>query len=481
MKYKNIKINDIDWRNKILVKYNDKYKKQLNHLKDINNIFASYIEKWPSYMDEDSKMQSYLIMDDLNNCYGGIFLYPSTANNQELVINYLMSNKYTNEFNYRVFDSVIKSLGEYFYEYQSFSINLYNGTELEHYNPTDYKKIYGILTHTSYEFDNMKNHINHTNMLNNINDVTLNLINNNVKYHVDVYPHEDSDYLIEMYKDNVINLDELLYQILQFSIKCSDDKTIYLEKNGNVGIYNKRENTNYYRLFHNILSNDLKGHIYTTSDKSISINKCDLYSDIKVHTKDYDVQIFNPKNQNYKVMTYKSSKKNNSSNIVTMYVDDNNNILKLYVDYNLHKNAKDENRAKIKGTYTLRIDNRYGFKDMKYISRSGWFDRYNFESLEDYKYSLYDAVTSGILTTSNADELINIVAYYFNQFNDDKINITNENMCQTMFDINDYVFNTLESINKENMVPVLKDNINSFIDSETNKKKDKVKTYKKDN
>lgn len=420
MKYKNNHFSDYH-----LVKYSLWFNNLLDNLEKKNSLFMSYIKKWPTYMDINSEMQSYMIMDNYHNCLGGTFMYPSTANKTDMTVNILLdNNKLTEEDSCHLVKQFIDFLGSQYADKEKIIIDLYNDIDLSKYDNSNFRRLYNTLNHISFEYNNVK-----------------------------------------------------VYEELKA-----------LEGRKNYHIYSRNSKDYKSSFIFNQAGSMFDADILTLNNESIKIHHGDIYNQTIINNQNGKLEIMNPKDNKYKIMNFISRKDNNTSIAISLYVNKDNEIEKCYIDYRLHKNSKNLDKGKIKGIYSLRIDSEYNRFNMFYQTRSGLIYRYPHNQNTIPHKDLFYAMKTGDLRIDNLDMLIDIYYNVFNDYssNDSNLFNPNKNFIYLMFEDYKSTLDLIHDINnnisdnhynKDNLVPVLKDSICGYINDEIDyKQKSKINT-----
>lgn len=415
MKYKNNHFSDYH-----LVKYSVWFKNVLNNLEKKNNLFMSYIKKWPTYMDENSKLQSYMIMDNAHNCLGGMFMYPSTANKNDMTVNILLDdNKLTEKECSQLVEHLIDFLGSQYTDKKRIVIDLYNSIDLSKYNKDKFHRLYNTLNHISFEFNNEK------------------------------------------------NMDDL----------------IALEGRPNYFRYLKNSKDYKADLTFNQLGDMFDANISTPNNESIKIHHGGIYNQTIINNKFGKLEIMNLKDKKYKLMKFISCKENHTSLAISLYLNKDNEVVKCYVDYRLHKHSKNIDKGKIKGIYSLRIDSEYNQFNMFHQTRSGLIYRYPHNKNTIPHKDLYYAIQTGDLRVDNLDMLIDTYYNVFNEYsysyNKDKLYNPAKNFVVDMLESYKSIMDLMNNIKDDTSVSQLKHSICSYT-SEEKGNKNKVKVYEKD-
>ena len=154
MRYRNISLNGKDV-NYHLVKYEDKFKRQLEDLKKIDERLALSVVNCSKSFSELSEYQCYMILDDFQSLVGCLQLAPSTDDrNLEVTLKY-DENKFNERKSFNEFFKILlDSLGLFGAKYENLEVRFLNDVDLSRY--LCQRKVYDEKL-TTYIFSNRLN------------------------------------------------------------------------------------------------------------------------------------------------------------------------------------------------------------------------------------------------------------------------------------------------------------------------------------
>ena len=503
MRYRSISLNSYNGKdsNYSLIKYEDKYKKYLNELKDLDSNLYNCVKECPSLYSEKSDHQAYMIFKGDKLCVGAIYIGTST-DEKDLEIEVEFNEKYFDNKQdvLGAFENLLDSLKLYFWDKENIEIYLHNNVNLAKVNRYQYdEKIYGE-DYITYVCKNGKNKLI-TKLLTEIGYINLTSDTNGTRYS-NAFVNKDVDGIIDRkildeINDGSIPFDELFNKVTQ--VKYIDilphlnfTKTriakIFRDGQINVEMQNNKLNMTEYTFDYNVLYNNFKFHrIFPKSsdDKrftkgyfDVAIEDNSIYSNVRYG----DLNIIDLKESGKKKITYTSPVIENSSIYIEAY-GENEQIDNCYIDFRTHKKST----GKINSVYALRVKPKYDIIRFNKYSRQG-LRSHDFSLLLAYTdKELYEDIMNGDLTQENINRLICVSIFVANQiadeFNSKGISkaYISRNLIYAVPNINeaylDAVF-ALEQVKDEIASSHLRKNIEHFtnvLDQDKNNRFQKVK------
>lgn len=466
MRYRSITLTDPEL---IFIKYENRYEKYLEEMKQLDDKLVSLVVKCPSIYSELSDHQSYMIFKGMFNCIGAIYIGTST-DEQDLEIDIqFIEEKFKNKEDItKVLEKIIDSLKFYCFDKKNIRIHLFNDIDLEN---TKYAKEQLFEDRTIYIAENSYYNSLYTKlfaeMKASLEEMDTSSKSWNQLEYVPNPPFNDNDIinekLMEEYVNKTIPLNEIFYKPTSIYWENIDFKTFFtsmeFKRDGQVYFSKRIKGKDRFEFDYNVLKS---GFVFKKSgDISLSVEKTDSY----IHFKNDVLDIFKF-NDNKKIIEYTSPVVNNSSIQVSLYVNGFGEIEKCYIDFRTHK-KRDKYAGKITGTYALRIKSLYNECTLNFISRKGNISD-SFESELYRDEEIYKAVFNGNLTIKFVDDIIRRLIPVIRRKESLKGNdfkLSNKTLSYQVLRLESESIRSLREIKDELMFPHLKEEINSFLGS----------------
>lgn len=478
MRYRSISLNDNKKYQFSLIKYNEEYKKYLEELKRMNENLADSVEKCPTIYSELSDHQSYMIFSGESNCVGAIYIGTLTdEKNLEIKVQFIEEKFENKESIFAVLEQLVDTLGLYCFDKENVEIHLLNNIDLEKINKYKYKKNRLFENLTTYNTTNGYNNRLFSKLLNEMSEAEQNLVKWKQCWtqRFDFCGFNDYHYLfdeqlMQEYGDGTIPLSEIFYKaesVLWDDINSTKSKrSINFERNGQIHFTKSSKDfgKNTYEFLYNILRDgfNLK-KVDWRKNASLEIDENNVWTRIKSD----NLKVVNLKEEKIKKVQYKSPVVNNSSIVLELYINEQNEIERCYVDFRTHRNSR-KNKGKINGIYALRILSKYNICTLNFISRKGL--RYNnfADELSEEDEQLYTTILNGNLTLELIDELIKKMIPIVNRkaFSKSKpiIATDNETIVSNACEMETEAINYVKQIKGEIPLPHLQENLEKFIE-----------------
>lgn len=362
MKYKSITLNNNHSNSYSLVKYDNTYKELLDDLNVTNDILKEKVMLYPTKFDIDSKLQSYMIMENETDLVGLISIEPSD--------NCL---KVTIEFdkNFKDYDKVTKSiyysLGLFFNEYKSIGIELIGHKDIELFKEKHIIKVSG--KNNIHIFSNSFFNSLISKLVKEIKGTINNLAEWNCYWNEDLemksledFGIVDKELLLDI-KEGNIPYEEIFNKV--DSIHWSNITTkksnrfISFNSNGEVSLTKTKKDSSYqeYEIIYNVLN---KFFSFKKDNTLLEETEHDIYLETP------NIDITRDKITGEKRVYYNTDIDNNCSMNFELFLDENDKVKKCNIDYRTHKN-----NGKINGIYTIRINPKEMMSKITYITRKG--------------------------------------------------------------------------------------------------------------
>lgn len=487
MRYRSISLNSYNGKdsNYSLIKYEDKYKKYLNELKDLDSNLYNCVKECPSLYSEESDHQAYMIFKSNKQCVGAIYIGTST-DEKDLEIEVEFNEKYFNDKQdvLETFENLLDSLKLFFWDKGNIEIYLHNNINLAKINKYQYvRKVYGK-DHITYVCKNEKKELI-PKLLTEICYINLPCGNDATRYS-NAYVNKDIDGIIDRKILNEINngsipFDELFNKVKQVKyidilnyLNATKMRIAKISRDGHINIemQNNKLNMTEYTFDYNVLYNSFKFNRvfpkssddkrYTKGYFDVGIEDNSIYSNVRYG----DINVIDLKESGKRKITYTSPVLNNSSIHIEAY-GKNEQIDKCYIDLRTHKKST----GKINGVYALRVNPKYNSICFNSYSRKGLCS-YDFSYLlANANKELYENLMNGCLTQENINRLIFLsilvtkqIADNFNSKGISKSNVS-ASLISDLPDINDAYLNavfTLEQVKDEIVSSHLRKNVERF-------------------
>lgn len=404
MRYRSITLNENKKYQFSLVKYAEEYQAQLEEIKEMNKELADYVERCPKIYSEQSDHQSYMIFCETDVCIGAINIGTSTdEKNLEIKVQFIEEKFENNESIVAVLEQLLTSLGMYCYNRENMEVHLLNDIDLEAINKYKYKKNRLFENVTTYTISNKHNNRKFPALLNEIADTKQNLLNWNQHWEetwaicnlCDYQPCFD-EALMEEYYRKEIPFEEIFYKVSMIRwerIKSHHAlRSMKFNRDGQITFKKLNQDTpltpNSYEFCYYILSDGFKLKRFLTPKKILlQIEESQYYTSIKTPKL---FAYFNKEEQE-KYVKYYIPKINQSSLVLEIYKNKEDEIERCYVDFRTHGT-----HGKVNGLYALRIFLKYGVRryNLCFTSRKG-IHSYDFiEELtnkdDDLYYDMYE-------------------------------------------------------------------------------------------
>jgi hypothetical protein len=481
MRYRSITLNDNKKYQFSLIKYNEEYKKYLEELKRMNATLANSVEKCPTIYSELSDHQSYIIFSDeifyeKLNCVGAIYIGTSTdEKNLEIQVQFIEEKFENKESIFAVLEQLVDTLGMYCFDKENIEIHLLNNIDLEKMNQYKYKKNCLFENVTTYTTTNEYNNRLFSKLFNEMSAAEQNLVKWKQCWmqKIDLCGFNDYHYLldeqlIQEYSDGTIPLSEIFYKaesVLWDDINSIKSKRrIEFERNGQIHFTKtKKDFRNNYEFLYNILKDgfNLK-KVDWRNNTNLEIDETNSWTRI---TSD-NLKVVNLKEEKIKKVQYKSPVVNNSSISLELYINEQNEIERCYVDFITHRNSR-KNKGKINGIYALRILSKYHKCTLNFISRKGMKSD-DFADEFSKEEQLFTTILNGNLTLELIDELIKKMIPVVNRKAISKskpmIAADNETIVWKACNMETEAINYVKQIKGEIPLPHLQENLEKFIE-----------------
>lgn len=391
MRYRSITLNDNKAFIKYsLIKYTEEYQTQLEEIKEMNKELADSVENCPKIYSELSDHQSYMIFRG-NSCVGAINIGTST-NEKDLEIKVqFMEEKFKNEeCIITVLEQLIDTLKLYCFDKENIEIRLLNNIDLEKVNKYQYKKNRLFENVTTYTTSNKHNNRLFPALLNEIAKTEQNLTNWEQCWEkkLDMCGYNDcqsiiDDQIVEECVNGTIPLNEIFYKAETISWSninsLKSTRNIAFFQNGQIQFnkIQKGPGKNNYEFTYHILKDGFKLERYLTPEETLlQIEENQSYTSIKTP----NLYTYYDKEEQEKYVRYCISSKYQSSLVLEIYKNKDNEIEKCYVDFRTHRK-----NGRVNGLYALRIFSKYGTRryNLCFTSRKG-----------DHSYDFINEVTS---------------------------------------------------------------------------------------
>lgn len=481
MRYRSITLNENEMFQYSLVKYEEKYKENLEELNGVNEYLVDSVKKCPHIYSELSEHQSYMIFRGSHTCVGAINIGTSTdEKNLEVKVEFI-ENKFDSKENLiGVLEQLVTSLGMFFFDKDNIEVRMYNDISLEDLNKYAYHKYqpnYLFENVTTYTISNKQNKNLYSKLLNEIKETEQNLTNwkqcwvqsldfcnNDINFLFD-------EELMQEYNNGTIPLNELFYKvesILWNNIVSNNSiREIDFQRNGQISFRKKARlfgTKNNYEFAYNILYDGFK---FEKKGKKSNDGNIEIDENIRwTKINSSNINIISFKDDGTKIIEYKIPIDNDSSIIVKIYIQ-KEKIKKCYVDFRTHRK-----NGKVNGTYALRLNaskklSNENICTLNFISRKGMKNNDFVNELSTTDNVLYSKILNEDLTLELIEELIKkLIPVINNQAllnNKPIIGIDNEEIILSKMEKD--VINYIKQIKGEIPLPHLQRNLENFIES----------------
>ena len=492
MKYRSISLNGNEYGRLALVKYEEKYKSQLDELRNMNPNLATKVEQCPKTYGEIDECQSYMIFQDYNDCIGAISIAPYNDDKDLELVVQLNEKKISspNEM-LGVIKQIITSLKLLFFDKENLEIRVINNDiDLSQINHYDYQKRVHDDNSISYKCLNKRTNSIISQLIEEIVGTHKTLIDwgqswwekitgaSNIR---DVFDKE----LIDEINKRIATIPEIFSKfenIIWSGIESKkSSRNITFSRNGYIEFSKKSRNDKNgidYNISYNILSDGFNLKSISRRNKqaeSLEIDENPYYTNIKTGNTNY----MHLKDKKIKKIDYISPIIDNSSIYIELWTNDQNEITKCNVDFRTHKD-----NGKINGFYALRINPQqyYDKISIRFISRKGTRERDFSDKIENLE-ELFSTTIDGQATATAIDELImKVIIIINNRASDNKrqsISSMNDGIISSIMNTEKEVINFVKQIKGEIPLPHLQANLEKFVNEHDKNKKTGKKRVKK--
>lgn len=513
MKYRSISLNGTKLYQYSLVKLDKtdnnpleelRTKHYLTELRKINKRLADYVENGPKIYSELSEHQSYMIFCGNNKCVGAINIEPSTdEKNLEIELQFDEKHFKSQEEMLEVLEQVVESLKLYFYDKENIEIKLNHNIDLSKIDPFKYQKKVYDENLTTYMCSNEQNNILIPRLINEITETekclndwrlywnqTLELVS-----YYDIHSDFDRE-LIKEIDNGTITLAELFYKVQSMALtnitSINSYRNIDFSRDGQV-VFSKKSRRydginydfNYNVLFNDFHFNGFRYKIRNDSKENIEIEENEQFTNMKfVDINSRILEIMHTKENKRKKITYTSPVVDNSSILVELWSNEQDEIERCYIDFRTHKK-----NGKVNGVHALRLFAQHNIFSLNYISRNGDKCSDFLQVLANDEEELHSAIIEGKITMEIIDELVKkiipiinrkITERNSNETNKKYIAEANDVIIPNILELKNQAINFIKQIKGEIPLPHLQEIIEKFIEAnDINKKDDNQKTLKK--
>ncbi len=491
MRYRSITLNDNKIERISFVKYNAEYKDYLEELKEMNYELADSVEKCPTIYSELSDHQSYMIFSGEKKCIGAIYIGTSTdEKNLEIQLQFIEEKFENKEGVLAILDQIVATLGLYCFDKENIEIQLLNNfssDDIDKYTYHRYQQQRLSENVTTYTTTNRHNNSIFPKLLEEMSETEQNLIRWKQCWWQTFEMCDLKDYylldqqLMQEYGNGTIPLAEIFYKaesVLWNDINSIKSKrNIIFERNGQIHFTKSQKDfgKNNYEFSYNITRD---GFHFKKVDwrKNASLEIDENYFGTKMKSDNLEVN-YNKATKNKKIQ-YISPVVNNSSISLELYINDQDEIEKCYVDFRTHRNSR-KNKGKINGIYALRIVSENNICTLNFISRKGKYSNL-VNKISEQEEQLFTTVLNGNLTFELIDEFIKKVIPIMNRnaLTESKpvIASVNETVVINACEMEQEAIHYVKQIKGEIPLPYLQRNLERFIEEyQTEKSNTKVK------
>lgn len=483
MRYRSITLNENEMFQYSLVKYEEKYKENLEELNGVNEYLVDSLKKCPHIYSESSEHQSYMIFRGSHTCVGAINIGTSTdEKNLEIKVEFI-ENKFDSKENLiGVLEQLVTSLGMFFFDKDNIEVRMYNDINLEDLNKYAYHKYqpnYLFENVTTYTTSNSRNKNLYSKLLNEVIETEKNLTNWKQCWVQSLYFCNNDinllldEELMQEYNNGTIPLNELFYKVEEIwwnnIVSDKSIREITFSRNGQIS-FNKKGRffvtKNNYEFLYNVLYGGfklkMKSRNYNNENTELEIEENVSWTKINSS----NINIISFKEDNTKIIEYKIPIDNGSSIIVKIYIQ-KAKIKKCYVYFRTHRKS-----GKVNGTYALRLNaskklSNENICTLNFISRKGTKNNDFVNELSTTDNVLYSKILNEDLTLELIEELIKkLIPVINNQAllnNKPIIEINNEGIILSKMEKD--VINYIKQIKGEIPLPHLQKNLEMFIDN----------------
>ncbi len=490
MKFRSISLNEDNSKNLDtygLVKYTDERFKEyeklyLDELEKLDKNLVGRVKLYPKVFREDGHKQCYMIVKNCYKCVG-IVETGLTKIGKDLGVQIQLNEEYlSSEQMNNLIEQLVESLKLFFFDMENIEIWLHNDIDLSKINEYKYHKKVLESGLPIYICSNKKNNILIPKLVKEMNETEKCLTDWGQSWQQEIRETElnsdfDNQFIDEINK-GIVTLPEIFYKVKTIywtGIKSAKStRNISFSRDGNINFIKK---TGYYKegidyeFSYNILRDGFnmkhpkrKGAGFLTIDENM------YYTNIKTR----QLNILESKENHRKRINYTSPVIDNSSVVIELWENDDNEIENCYVDFRTHKNnfSAYKSNGKINGMYALRIIPEYDRFSIKFISRKGnrYYDFGN-EVLESEE-ELFSTVVDGKLTIEFIDELIRkiIPIINMNATNNNRQTISDkhENIASNLIDAEKEAIDFVKQIKGEIPLPHLQKELENFVNEYKN-------------